>query len=62
MTKNYSPRETDEHLGAVEGDRTTDRPQQGNRNANALDEEGLPSDRVKICEDVLGANEDKTQG
>ena len=62
MTKNYSPPETDEHLGAVEGDRTTDRPQQGNRNANALDDEGLPNDRVRICEDVLGANEDKTQG
>ena len=63
MTKNYSPQaETDEHLGAVEGDRTTDRPQQGNPNANALDEEGLPKDRIKICEDVLGANEDQTQG
>lgn len=54
--------ESDEHLGAVEGDRPTDRPQQGNANAGALDDEGLPNDEVKICEDVLGANNDETQG
>ena len=35
----------------------------GNANANnALDEGGLPSDEVAIAEDVLGANEDETQG
>jgi hypothetical protein len=28
----------------------------------ALDAEGLPADTVKICEDVLGANEDESQG
>lgn len=61
MTKNYSPQQTDEHLGAVEGDRTTD-PQPGNPNANGLNEEGLPDDKVKICEDVLGANVDQSQG
>lgn len=56
------PHDTDERLGAVEGDRTTDRPQHGNPNADGLDEEGLPHDPVKICEDVIGANEDKSQG
>lgn len=54
--------DSDEHIGAVEGDRPTDRPQQGNANAGALDEQGLPKDMVKICEDVLGANTDDTQG
>jgi hypothetical protein len=54
--------ESDEHLGAVEGDRPTDRPQQGNPNAGALDDQGLPKDDVKICEDVIGANNDNTQG
>ncbi len=64
MTKDTGPprADTDEHIGAVEGDRPTDRPQQGNPNAGALDNEGLPQDTVKICEDVLGANNDKTQG
>jgi hypothetical protein len=52
----------EEHLGAVEGDRPSDRPQQGNRNADALDEQGMPDDPVKIAEDVIGANEDKTTG
>jgi hypothetical protein len=51
----------DDHLGAVEGDRPAD-PQQGNRNAPALDERGLPKDRTTICEDVIGANEDESQG
>jgi hypothetical protein len=52
---------TDEHLGAVEGDQSTD-PQQGNAHGDGLDEQGMPDDPVAICEDVLGANEDKTQG
>ena len=35
----------------------------GNENAEgALDENGLPRDEVAIAEDVIGANEDKTQG
>ena len=34
----------------------------GNANAPALDECGLPNDEVAIAEDVLGANEDETQG
>ena len=50
------------HLGAVEGDRPTDRPQQGNANAPALDEQGMPKDCDKIAQDVIGATEDETQG
>jgi hypothetical protein len=34
----------------------------GNANAPGLDECGLPNDEVAIAEDVLGANEDETQG
>ena len=50
-----------EHEGAVEGDRPQDL-QQGNANAPALDEQGLPDDCDKIDEDVIGANLDETQG
>jgi hypothetical protein len=54
--------DSDEHLGAVEGDRPTDK-QQGNANADkALDDQGMPKDKVAICEDVLGANVDGTEG
>ena len=52
----------DEHIGAVEGDRPTDKPQQGNPHGDGLDDQGLPDDPVAVCEDVLGANVDKTQG
>ena len=48
----------DFHKGAVEGAPDG----QGNPNAPALDERGLPSDEVAIAQDVLGANEDQTQG
>jgi hypothetical protein len=45
--------------GAVEGAPDG----QGNRNAeHALDERGLPRDEVAIAQDVIGANEDETQG
>jgi hypothetical protein len=54
--------ESDEHIGAVEGDRPTDAVQHGNENAPALDEQGLPNDQVAICEDVLGANQDESEG
>jgi hypothetical protein len=50
-----------EHEGAVEGDKPTDR-QQGNANAPALDDNGMPDDCEKIEEDVIGANLDETQG
>jgi hypothetical protein len=51
--------DSDLHKGAKDG-----APEgQGNANAEgALDEQGLPSDEVAIAEDVIGANEDGTQG
>ncbi len=52
----------DQSKGAVEGDRPTDK-QQSNKNApGALDSNGMPKDKLKIAEDVVGANADKTQG
>ena len=53
-----------EHEGAVEGDKPTDRPQQGNPNAPAINAEGLPDEKQleKIEEDVEGANLDQAQG
>ncbi len=62
MTKNYMPQDADEHLGAVEGDRPNDRPQQGNPHGGGVDEQGLPDDPVATCEDAIGANADKSQG
>ena len=62
--KNVQPKsaaESDEHIGAVEGDRPTD-PQQGNLNAPALDDQGLPNDPDAIAEDVIGANTDESGG
>lgn len=56
------PHEFDEHVGAVEGDRPSDRPQQGNENAPALDDQGMPNDETKIAEDVIGANLDEAEG
>jgi len=53
--------QTDQDLkkGAVEDGPNTP----GNLNAQAaLDESGLPLDDVAIAQDVLGANEDETQG
>jgi len=46
--------------GAVEGPPTEHA--QANENAPALNEDGLPNDEVAIAEDVIGANEDETQG
>ena len=56
----HSP-DPDSHKGAVEGDRPTDE-QIGNPHGDGLNDEGLPEDCVAIAEDVIGANEDKTQG
>ena len=51
--------DSDLKKGAIEGAPDG----QGNPNAQgALDEEGLPRDEVAIAEDVIGANEDQTQG
>ena len=50
--------DSDLKKGAIEGPDS-----QGNENApGALDEQGLPKDEVAIAEDVIGANEDQTQG
>ena len=57
-----SQNDSDEHLGAVEGDRPEDQPQQGNPHGTALDDDGLPKDTTAICEDVIGANNDGTEG
>jgi hypothetical protein len=54
--------EAEDHLGAVEGDRPTDKPNQGNRNAPGVDDQGMPNDPVAICEDSIGANEDGAEG
>jgi len=51
--------DSDLRKGAIEGGSDS----QGNTNAEgALDEQGLPCDEVAIAQDVLGANEDQTQG
>jgi hypothetical protein len=55
------PNDPDQDKGAVEGDRPTDN-QHYNHNAPALDEDGMPSDRVAIAEDVIGANVDGSEG
>lgn len=50
----------DRHKGAIEGDSPTDE-QQSNRNAPALDSEGLPANPVAIAEDRIGANIDDVE-
>ena len=52
----------DQYKGAVEGDRPTDKQQSNKNAAGGLDSNGLPKDKVKIAEDVIGANADKTEG
>lgn len=44
------------HQGAVEGNGSSE--EDGNRNAPALDAEGLPNDAIAIAEDRIGANVD----
>ena len=50
--------DSDLHKGAIEGQPDGS----GNSNHPGLDEDGLPDDEVAIAQDVLGANEDETQG
>ena len=59
--QNHVPDE-DANKGAVEGDRPDQPRQQGNPHGTGLNEEGLPEDQTAICEDVIGANVDETQG
>lgn len=56
-----SARDPDRHKGSLEGDRPDDL-QQANPHGDGLDAEGLPDDPVAIAEDVVGANEDESQG
>jgi hypothetical protein len=58
MTERSHPEvDSDLQKGAVEAPDA-----QGNANAPALDENGMPNDEVAIAQDVLGANVDETQG
>jgi hypothetical protein len=57
-----TPHEPEQHIGAVEGDRPTDTPNQGNPHGAGIDEEGMPNDPVATCEDAIGANVDETEG
>lgn len=56
-----APATPDGHLGALETDRPG-QPGQGNPNVPALDQEGQPKDWTKICEDVIGAHVDESEG
>jgi hypothetical protein len=47
--------------GAVEGTRPEEE-QQGNPHGTGLNKDGLPEDQTAICEDVIGANVDESQG
>jgi hypothetical protein len=60
-TPPHEPDHGDEHLGAVEGDRPTDR-QHGNPHGSGVNEEGLPNDPIATCEDAIGANVDESEG
>ncbi len=60
-TQNGKPEDSDARLGAVETDRQN-QAGQGNPNLPALDDDGRPKDWKKICEDVIGANVDDSQG
>jgi len=51
-----------EHIGAVEGDRPTDSPNQGNANAPGVDDQGQPNDPVGTAQDRIGANLDEAEG
>ena len=51
----------DIHKGAIEGDRPNDE-QQGNPNGDGVDKNGMPDDPVATAQDVIGANEDQSQG
>ena len=62
MDKKSPERDADTHLGVVEGDRPDDYPNEGNRNAPALDDQGMPNDPIAICEDAIGANVDESEG
>ena len=51
----------DASKGSVEGTRPEEK-QQGNPHGTGLNKDGLPEDETAICEDVIGANVDESQG
>ena len=57
-----SGRHEDEHLGAVEGDKPSDQPNQGNPTGSGVDKDGLPNDPVGTAQDRIGANLDEAEG
>ena len=59
---NAPDQDPDEHIGAVEGDRPTDTPNQGNPHGTGVDDQGLPNNPVGTAQDVIGANADETEG
>lgn len=59
--ENEKPADGDDHMGAVEADQPVDGTKSQD-NAPGLDDQGMPDDPVAICEDVIGANEDGTEG
>jgi hypothetical protein len=60
VKRTYPKMDPDLAKGAVEGPPSED--EEGNSNAPALDESGLPNDEIAIAQDVIGANEDETEG
>jgi hypothetical protein len=56
------PAHEEDHIGAVEGDRPTDKPNQGNPNGPGVDNQGRPNDPIATAEDRIGANMDESEG
>jgi hypothetical protein len=56
------PHGSDEHMGAVEGDRADDQPNEGNPNGPGVDSNGMPNDPIATYEDAVGANVDGSEG
>ena len=58
MTQHGNPahEDSENHMGAVEGDRPTDERNQGNRNGPGIDDQGMPNDPIATCEDAIGAD------
>ena len=61
MEARVTTRDQDDQKGAIEGNGPAG-SSQGNANAPGLDEQGMPDDPVAQAEDVVGANEDGTEG
>lgn len=58
MASHIDPRES---KGVVEGVRPGERHHSGNRNAPAIDSQGLPSKPKAVAEDRIGANVDDSE-